>query len=146
MYILFIYLYFQFSKQFFFFFIYILSEGILLGFFWNYLMSSKLISSSLCFWILWLSTGEEIFFFCFRSLLTSYPPSMSLSDIFVCSFSDESSQLVLISILEIVPVKNFVHHLVTKVLSYCLRTSQKISNPTSSVSGTVALQFRVWVH
>ncbi|PON51074.1 U3 small nucleolar RNA-associated protein [Parasponia andersonii] len=63
--------------------------------------------------------------------------SVLLDSLVDFSFSDESSQRVLISILEVVPVKDFVHHVVAKVLSYCLRTSLKISNSTSSVSGTL---------
>ncbi|KAL5569803.1 hypothetical protein UlMin_026378 [Ulmus minor] len=51
------------------------------------------------------------------------------------SSDDEACQRFLISLLEIVPAKDFVHPVVTKVLSYCLRVSQKSSDSTSSVSG-----------
>ncbi|XP_062092226.1 uncharacterized protein At3g06530 [Humulus lupulus] len=63
--------------------------------------------------------------------------SVLLDSVVDYSFSNESSQHVLISILEVLPIKGFVHHMVTKVLSYCLRTSQKDSNSTSSVSGSI---------
>ncbi|XP_068328989.1 uncharacterized protein At3g06530-like [Pyrus communis] len=52
------------------------------------------------------------------------------------SSSNESCQLALISVLETIPSKSFVQHVVTKVLSSCLQNSQKITNSTSSISGS----------
>lgn len=66
--------------------------------------------------------------FCF------FPVSVKLMIVY-CSSSDESCQLALISILETVPSKNFVHHVVPKVLSSCLQNSQQIENSTLFSSG-----------
>ncbi|XP_048446393.1 LOW QUALITY PROTEIN: uncharacterized protein At3g06530-like [Pyrus x bretschneideri] len=54
------------------------------------------------------------------------------------SSSNESCQLALISVLETIPSKSFVEHVVAKVLSSCLQNSQKIKNSTPSVSGSWA--------
>ncbi|CAN6705484.1 unnamed protein product [Malus baccata var. baccata] len=54
------------------------------------------------------------------------------------SSSNESCQLALISVLETIPSKSFVQHVVAKVLSSCLQSSQKITNSTSSISGSWA--------
>ncbi|CAB4271187.1 unnamed protein product [Prunus armeniaca] len=59
------------------------------------------------------------------------------------SSSNESCQLALISILETIPSKNFVQHAVSKVLSSCLQSSQKIKNSTSSLSGSWAKKILV---
>ncbi|KAF4372054.1 hypothetical protein F8388_000270 [Cannabis sativa] len=57
------------------------------------------------------------------------------------SFSNESSHHVLISILEVLPIKGFVNRLVTKVLSHCLKASEKDTLSTSSLSGSMVKKF-----
>ncbi|KAG6781264.1 hypothetical protein POTOM_014155 [Populus tomentosa] len=54
------------------------------------------------------------------------------------SSSDDTYHHVLVSILEIVPIKNFVDRVVSKVLLSCMKMSQKNSNPSSSQSGSWA--------
>uniref|UniRef100_A0A803NS19 BP28 C-terminal domain-containing protein n=1 Tax=Cannabis sativa TaxID=3483 RepID=A0A803NS19_CANSA len=56
-------------------------------------------------------------------------------------FSNESSHHVLISILEVLPIKGFVNRLVTKVLSHCLKASEKDTLSTSSLSGSMVKKF-----
>lgn len=53
------------------------------------------------------------------------------------SSSDDTYHHVLVSILETVPIKNFVDRVVSKVLLSCMKMSQKNSNP-SSQSGSWA--------
>ncbi|PRQ33646.1 hypothetical protein RchiOBHm_Chr5g0059891 [Rosa chinensis] len=55
--------------------------------------------------------------------------------IIYCSSSDESCHPVLISILDTIPSKNFVHHVVQMVLSSYLQKSQDIENSTLFSSG-----------
>lgn len=55
--------------------------------------------------------------------------------LFFHSSSDDTYHHVLVSILEIVPIKNFVDRVVSKVLLSCMKMSQKNSNPSSSQSG-----------
>ncbi|CAK7335892.1 unnamed protein product [Dovyalis caffra] len=54
------------------------------------------------------------------------------------SSSDDTCHRVLVSILETVPVKNFVDRVVSKVLLSCMKMSQKNSNSVSSQSGSWA--------
>ncbi|XP_028799979.1 uncharacterized protein At3g06530 isoform X2 [Neltuma alba] len=51
------------------------------------------------------------------------------------SWSDDCSQQALISILEKVPIQNYVHHVVTKILSSCVKLTQKVSNLKFSMPG-----------
>ncbi|KAM5557014.1 uncharacterized protein ABKV19_024415 [Rosa sericea] len=64
--------------------------------------------------------------------------SVLLDSLVDYSSSDESCQLALISILDTVPSKNFVHHVVPKVLSSCLQKSQDMENSTLFSSGSWA--------
>ncbi|XP_015973198.1 uncharacterized protein At3g06530 [Arachis duranensis] len=50
------------------------------------------------------------------------------------SSSDEHCQLALLSLIEKVPINGFINQVVTKILSTCLRLSQKVSDSTSSMS------------
>jgi len=52
-----------------------------------------------------------------------------------CS-SDEYCQQTLLSLVEIVPINSFVSHVVTTILSTCVKLSQKVGDSTSSMSGT----------
>lgn len=58
------------------------------------------------------------------------------SRLVTCSSSDELCHLTLISIIEKVPMKNLVGHVVSNILFSCLRLSQKDSN--STLSGYIA--------
>ncbi|KAL4595949.1 hypothetical protein ACB092_12G129000 [Castanea dentata] len=63
-----------------------------------------------------------------------------------CSSSDELCRLALVSIIETVPVKDEVFHVVSKVLLSCLKLSQKIGDPGSSESGSWAKRILVVVN
>ncbi|KAM3682910.1 hypothetical protein ACJW31_12G106500 [Castanea mollissima] len=63
-----------------------------------------------------------------------------------CSSSDELCHLALVSIIETVPVKDEVFHVVSKVLLSCLKLSQKIGDPGSSESGSWAKRILVVVN
>ncbi|KAF3950201.1 hypothetical protein CMV_024011 [Castanea mollissima] len=63
-----------------------------------------------------------------------------------CSSSDELCRLALVSIIETVPVKDEVFHVVSKVLLSCLKLSQKICDPGSSESGSWAKRILVVVN
>lgn len=89
----------------------------------------------LCFWKLWLTTGVncsnflkvlQMYFFIYLLFLNLL--------LFFHSSSDDTYHHVLVSILETVPIKNFVDRIVSKVLLSCMRMSQKNSN-SSSQSG-----------
>ncbi|XP_021654039.2 uncharacterized protein At3g06530 isoform X1 [Hevea brasiliensis] len=54
------------------------------------------------------------------------------------SSSDDASCRTLISIIETVPVKNFVEHLVSRVLLSCIKMTQRNDNPIPSESGSWA--------
>jgi hypothetical protein len=51
--------------------------------------------------------------------------------LFFHSSSDDTYHHVLVTILETVPIKNFVDRVVSKVLLSCMKMSQKNSNPSS---------------
>ncbi|KAI9081384.1 hypothetical protein K1719_036647 [Acacia pycnantha] len=51
------------------------------------------------------------------------------------SWSDECSHQALISLLEKVLIKNYVHHVVTKILSSCVKLMQKVSDSKFSLPG-----------
>ncbi|KAA8539764.1 hypothetical protein F0562_026456 [Nyssa sinensis] len=59
------------------------------------------------------------------------------------SSSDVTYLPTLISIIETVPLKGFVDHIVSKLLHSCVRFAQRKSDPTSSESGTWAKQILV---
>ncbi|XP_075648528.1 uncharacterized protein At3g06530 isoform X3 [Castanea sativa] len=63
-----------------------------------------------------------------------------------CSSSDELCHLALVSMIETVPVKDEVFHVVSKVLLSCLKLSQKIGDPGSSESGSWAKRILVVVN
>lgn len=58
--------------------------------------------------------------------------AMLLESLVDYSSSDELCHLTLISIIEKIPIKNLVGHVISKVLLSCLRLSQKDSNSTPS--------------
>ncbi|KAF7836313.1 uncharacterized protein G2W53_011172 [Senna tora] len=58
-----------------------------------------------------------------------------LESLIDCSWSDKHSEQALISIIEKVPIKNSVRHVVAKTLSSCVKLSQKVDNSISSASG-----------
>lgn len=62
------------------------------------------------------------------------------------SNSDDGFQLALISILETVPVKDFLYQIVSKVLSSCLRLAHRINDSTSSDSGNKSKQILVTIN
>ncbi|KAL5745887.1 hypothetical protein ACOSP7_027033 [Xanthoceras sorbifolium] len=70
--------------------------------------------------------------------------AMLLESLVDYSSSDESCHLALISIIEKVPIKNLVDHVISKVLLSCLRLSQKDSN--STLSGTWAKKILVVIN
>ncbi|KAK9292213.1 hypothetical protein L1049_020175 [Liquidambar formosana] len=60
--------------------------------------------------------------------------------------SDDLCHLALISIIETIPVKDFVDRLVSKVLFSCMRLSERMSNSNSSESGNWAKQILVVIN
>ncbi|XP_020222624.1 uncharacterized protein At3g06530 isoform X2 [Cajanus cajan] len=52
-----------------------------------------------------------------------------------CSSSDENCQRTLLSLVEKVPINNIVYHVVTKILSTCVKLSQKVDDSTSMSAG-----------
>lgn len=71
---------------------------------------------------------------------------MFLEALVDCSSSDELCHLALVSILETVPVKDLVSHVVCKVLLSCMKLAQKIGNSGSSESGSWAKKILVVVN
>ncbi|KAK7852331.1 uncharacterized protein CFP56_039361 [Quercus suber] len=71
---------------------------------------------------------------------------MLLEALVDCSSSDELCRLALVSIIETVPVKDLVFHVVRKVLLSCMKLSQKIGDPGSSESGSWAKRILVVVN
>ncbi|KAG5109390.1 hypothetical protein JHK82_038613 [Glycine max] len=57
-----------------------------------------------------------------------------LDSLIDCSSSDEYCQRTLLSLIEKVPINGLVYHVVTKILSTCVKLSQKVSDSTSSMS------------
>ncbi|KAK7320388.1 hypothetical protein VNO77_29813 [Canavalia gladiata] len=57
-----------------------------------------------------------------------------LDSLIDCSSSDEYCQRALLSLIEKVPINGSVHHVVTKILSTCVKSSQKVFDSTSSMS------------
>jgi hypothetical protein len=53
----------------------------------------------------------------------------------MCSSKDEYCQQALLSLIEKVPINDSVHHVVTKILSNCVKLSQKVDDSTSLISG-----------
>ncbi|KAF5743615.1 hypothetical protein HS088_TW08G00200 [Tripterygium wilfordii] len=62
------------------------------------------------------------------------------------SSSDDSCRLALLSIIETVPVNNLVGHVVFKVLSSCVKLSQKKSDSTPPESGSWAKKILVAIN
>lgn len=58
-----------------------------------------------------------------------------------CS-SDEYCQQTLLSLIEIIPINSFVDHVVTTILSTCVKLSQKVGDSTPSMSGTSDFEFK----
>ncbi|CAJ1971385.1 unnamed protein product [Sphenostylis stenocarpa] len=56
-----------------------------------------------------------------------------LDSLIDCS-SDEYCQQTLLSLIEKVPIDSFVYHVVTKILSTCVKLAQKVGDSTSSMS------------
>jgi hypothetical protein len=55
--------------------------------------------------------------------------------IIIRSSKDEDCQQALLSLIEKVPINDSVHHVVTKILSTCVKLSEKVGDSTSSMSG-----------
>ncbi|KAK1577185.1 hypothetical protein Q3G72_019640 [Acer saccharum] len=70
--------------------------------------------------------------------------AMLLESLVDYSSSDDSCHLALISIIEKVPIKNLVDHVISKVLLSCLRLSKKDSD--STLSGTWAKKILVAIN
>lgn len=62
------------------------------------------------------------------------------------SSSDDLCHCTLSSIIEAVPVKPFVNHIVSKLLYSCMRLSQKENDPLSSESGSWAKQILILIN
>ncbi|KAI4332818.1 hypothetical protein L6164_017696 [Bauhinia variegata] len=58
-----------------------------------------------------------------------------LDSLIDCSSSDQYCHEALVSIIEKLLIKDSVYHVVTKILSCCLKLSQKVGDATSSMSG-----------
>ncbi|XP_030935775.1 uncharacterized protein At3g06530 [Quercus lobata] len=71
---------------------------------------------------------------------------MLLEALVDCSSFDELCRLALVSIIETVPVKDLVFHVVSKVLLSCMKLSQKMGDPGSSESGSWAKRILVVVN
>ncbi|XP_027329398.1 uncharacterized protein At3g06530 isoform X2 [Abrus precatorius] len=57
-----------------------------------------------------------------------------LESLIDCSSSDEYCQRTLLSLIEKVPIKRSVYHVVTKILLACVKSSHKVCDSTSSMS------------
>ncbi|AET00469.2 uncharacterized protein At3g06530 isoform X2 [Medicago truncatula] len=57
-----------------------------------------------------------------------------LDSLIICSSKDEDCQQALLSLIEKVPINDSVHHVVTKILSTCVKLSEKVGDSTSSMS------------
>ncbi|KAI8564501.1 hypothetical protein RHMOL_Rhmol03G0186500 [Rhododendron molle] len=62
------------------------------------------------------------------------------------SSSDDLCHFTLVSIIEAVPVKQFVNRIVSKLLYSCMRLSQKKNEPISSESGSWAKQILISIN
>ncbi|XP_058207523.1 uncharacterized protein At3g06530 isoform X3 [Rhododendron vialii] len=62
------------------------------------------------------------------------------------SSSDDLCHFTLVSIIEAVPVKQFVNRIVSKLLYSCMRSSQKKNEPISSESGSWAKQILISIN
>ncbi|KAE9614797.1 hypothetical protein Lal_00036146 [Lupinus albus] len=69
-----------------------------------------------------------------------------LDSLINCSSSDEYCQRALLSIIEKVPISGSVYHLVTKILSTCVKLSQKAGDSTSSLSAGWAKKIMIIVN
>lgn len=58
-----------------------------------------------------------------------------LDSLIDCSSSDEYCQRTLLSLVEKVPISSIVYHVVTKILSTCVKLSQKVGDSTSLSAG-----------
>ncbi|KAJ1389579.1 U3 small nucleolar RNA-associated protein 10 [Sesbania bispinosa] len=63
-----------------------------------------------------------------------------------CSSSDEYCQQALQSLIEKVPIDNSVHHVVTKILSTCVKLSQKVGDSSSLTSAGWAKKILIIVN
>ncbi|KAL2316770.1 hypothetical protein Fmac_030646 [Flemingia macrophylla] len=63
-----------------------------------------------------------------------------------CSSSDEYCQRTLLSLIEKVPINDIVYHVVTKILSTCVKISEKVGDSTSSMSAGWAKKILIIVN
>lgn len=91
-----------------------------------------------CFWKPWLTAGGKLIIISCSPCRHHFSYSAFVTDDhFICSSSDELCHLALVSIIETVPVKDLVFHVVSKVLKSCMKLSQKIDDSTASESGII---------
>ncbi|XP_061353134.1 uncharacterized protein At3g06530 [Gastrolobium bilobum] len=69
-----------------------------------------------------------------------------LDSLIECSSSDDYCQRALLSLIEKVPINGSVYHVVTKVLSTCVKLSQKVSDSTSSMAAGWAKKILIIVN
>ncbi|RDX79717.1 hypothetical protein CR513_39830, partial [Mucuna pruriens] len=69
-----------------------------------------------------------------------------LDSLIDCSTSDEYCQRTLLSLVEKVPINGIVYHMVTKILSTCVKLSQKVGDSTSSMSAGWAKKILIIVN
>jgi hypothetical protein len=97
-----------------------------------------LIDSFPCFWKPWLTAGGKLIIISCSPFRHYFSYSAFVTDDhFICSSSDELCHRALVSIIETVPVKDFVFHVVSKVLKSCIKLSQKIGDSAASESGII---------
>ncbi|WJX64702.1 hypothetical protein P8452_49448 [Trifolium repens] len=69
-----------------------------------------------------------------------------LDSLIDCSSKDEYCQQALLSLIEKVPINDSVHHVVTKILSNCVKLSQKVDDSTSLISAGWAKKILIIVN
>ncbi|KAK7276819.1 hypothetical protein RIF29_17965 [Crotalaria pallida] len=69
-----------------------------------------------------------------------------LDSLINCSSSDEYCQRALLSVIDKVPISSSVYHVVTKILSTCVKLSQKAGDSTSSMSAGWAKKILIIVN
>ncbi|GAU49365.1 hypothetical protein TSUD_252390 [Trifolium subterraneum] len=69
-----------------------------------------------------------------------------LDSLIDCSFKDEYCQQALLSLIEKVPINDSVHQVVTKILSNCVKLSQKVDDSTSLQSAGWAKKILIIVN
>ena len=122
-------------------------KGIFLRFYWNYPKNLILIDSLPYCWKLWLIKGVKLINFFYLSLLLLLFCVLTASKLvvsFYCS-SDDSYHLALISVIDTVPLRNLVDHIVSKILLSCMKLSEKDGYAASSESGMSCNLFALFI-